>query len=97
MNGSVVVVGVGGFVPKYTAKMHTTIMTTATKKPKQIHFFVFLSIFNYKKKIYQIHSGQKCLPRVASLWSKMPMFQRVAMREGGRPLPLTFLYLILVT
>ena len=32
-----------------------------------------------------IHSGQKCLPRVAFLWSKMPMFQKVGMREGGEP------------
>ena len=23
-----------------------------------------------------VHSGEKCLPRVACLWSKMPMFQR---------------------
>ena len=43
-----------------------------------------------------VHSGQKCLPRVAFLWSKMPMFQRVGMREGGEPLPQAFPYLILM-
>ena len=43
-----------------------------------------------------IHSGSKCLPRVACLWSKMPMFQRVGMREGGEPLPLAFQHLILM-
>ena len=42
----------------------------------------------------KIHSGQKCLLRVACLWSKMPMFQRAGMREGGKPLPLAFQYLI---
>ena len=26
-----------------------------------------------------LHSEQKCLPRVACLWSKLPMFQRVGM------------------
>ena len=41
---------------------------------------------------YYIHSGQKCLPRVACLWSKMPMLQRVGMREGGGPLPQAFQY-----
>ena len=31
-----------------------------------------------------IHSGTaKCLVRVACLWSKMPMFRRAGMREGG--------------
>ena len=44
----------------------------------------------------EIHSGRKCLPRVACLWSKMPMFQRAGMREGGKPLPQAFQYLILV-
>ena len=33
----------------------------------------------------QIHSGQKCLPWVACLWSKIPMFQRAGMNEGGLP------------
>ena len=44
----------------------------------------------------EVHLGQKCLPRVACLWSKMPMFQRAGMREGGEPLPLAFQYLILM-
>ena len=34
--------------------------------------------------------------RLACLWSKMPMFKRAGMREGGEPLPLAFQYLILV-
>ena len=34
--------------------------------------------------------------RLARLWSKMPMFQRAGMREGGEPLPLAFQYLILM-
>ena len=43
-----------------------------------------------------VHSGPKCLPRVACLWSKMPMFQRVRMREGEEPHPLAFHDLILM-
>ena len=43
-----------------------------------------------------LHSGQKCFIQVACLWSKMPMFQREEMREGGKPLPLAFQYLILM-
>ena len=42
-----------------------------------------------------LHSGQKCLPRVACLWSKRPMYQRAWLR--GEPLPLAFQYLILMT
>ena len=45
---------------------------------------------------FPIHSGQKCFIRVACLWSKMPMLQRAGMREGGKPLPLAFQYLILM-
>ena len=30
----------------------------------------------------------------AFLWSKMDMFQRAGIREGGKPLPLAFQYLI---
>ena len=37
-----------------------------------------------------IHSGQKCLHRVACLWSKTPMFQRAGMKEGGLQFPLAF-------
>ena len=43
-----------------------------------------------------LHSDQKCLPRVACLWSKMPIFKRAGMREGGEVLPLAFQYLILM-
>ena len=43
-----------------------------------------------------LHSGQKCYVWVACLWSKMPMLQRVEMREGGEPLLLAFQYLILM-
>ena len=39
-----------------------------------------------------LHSGSKCLPKVACLWSKM--FQRVGMKEGGLPPPPAFPYLI---
>ena len=34
--------------------------------------------------------GSKCFVRVACLWSKMPMFQRAGMQEGGSPLPPAF-------
>ena len=51
---------------------------------------------NYKGGTYYIHSGQKCLPRVACLWSKMPMLQRAGMREGGEPILLAFQYLIMI-
>ena len=44
-----------------------------------------------------LHSDQKCLPRVACLWSKRPMFQGAGMMEGGKLLPLlAFQYLILM-
>ena len=36
----------------------------------------------------------KCLGSFAVLWCKMPMFWRAGMREGGKPLPLAFQYLI---
>ena len=36
----------------------------------------------------------KCLGSFAFLWCKMPMFWRAGMREGGKPLPLAFQYLI---
>ena len=36
----------------------------------------------------------KCLGSFAFLWCKMPMFRKVGMREGGKPLPLAFQYLI---
>ena len=42
------------------------------------------------------HSGQKCLPRVACLWSKVPMFQGAGMNKGGELSPLAFQYLILM-
>ena len=44
-----------------------------------------------------IHLGRKCLPWVACLRSKMPMFQRAGMKEGGLPLSPTLQYLILMT
>ena len=48
-------------------------------------------------KILKIHSGSKCFPRVACLWSKMPTFQKAGIREEGLPLSPTFQYLILMT
>ena len=44
-----------------------------------------------------LHWTSYCLVRVACLWSKMPMFQKAGMREGGFPLPPAFQYLILMT
>ena len=38
----------------------------------------------------------KCLGSLADLYCKMPMFWRAGMREGGKPLPLAFQYLILM-
>ena len=52
-----------------------------------------ISMYSYRN----IHSGQKCLPRVACLWSKTPMFQGAGIKEGGEPFPLAFQYLILMT
>ena len=37
----------------------------------------------------------KCLGSFLFLWCKMPMFWRAGMREGGKPLPLAFQYLLL--
>ena len=37
-----------------------------------------------------------CWISLFSLWSKMPMFQRMGMRQGGEPLPLAFQNLILM-
>ena len=57
-------------------------------------------IFNLFTKYMMIHS--KIYSRVQNsienfvLWSKMPMFQRTGMKEGGLPLPLAFQYLILM-
>ena len=36
----------------------------------------------------------KSIRSSAFLWCKMPMFWRAGMREGGKPLPLAFQYLI---
>ena len=36
------------------------------------------------------------IQRVACLWSKMPMFQRAGMKEGGEPHQVAFQYLILM-
>ena len=58
------------------------------KLMKKQHSFWFVTT--------EVHSGQKCLPRVACLWSKTNMFQRAGMREEGKPLPLAFQYLILM-
>ena len=44
-----------------------------------------------------LHWPSKCLVWVACLWSKMPMFWRAEMREGGLPLPPTFQHLNLKT
>ena len=55
-----------------------------------------LPIITWSILISSIHSSWKCLPRVAFLWSKMPMFQRLRMREWGEPLPQAFQYLILM-
>ena len=60
----------------------------------KIHFKGGFYVLYRLKTFNVIHSGQKCLPRVAYLWSKMPMFQGAGMREGGEPLPLAFQYLI---
>ena len=48
-------------------------------------------------KLYSYTRDRNVLSRyIACLWSKMPMFQRAGMREGGKPLPLAFQYLILM-
>ena len=57
-------------------------------------YFVKLRVGRTSNK--HVHSPQECLASVACLWSKMPMFQRAGMREGGLPLPLAFQYVILV-
>ena len=41
-------------------------------------------------KYCSVHSGRKCLPRVACLRSKMPMFPWAGMREGGEPIHIHF-------
>ena len=35
-----------------------------------------------------------CIRSFAFLWCKMPMFRRAGIREGGKPTPLAFQYLI---
>ena len=63
----------------------------------RVVFVCFMTYTAYLEKTpLLIHSGQKCLPRVACLWSKMLMFQMAGMKEGGGPLPLAFQYLILM-
>ena len=60
------------------------------------HFLAWLFSPLQLKADSSVHSGRKCLPRVVCLWSKMPMFQRAGIREGGEPLLLAFQYLILM-
>ena len=57
------------------------------------HFDIVISWVRWSLRCEQ-HSGPKFLPRVACLWSRMPMFQRVGIREGGKPLSLAFQYFI---
>ena len=52
--------------------------------------------FALAKYLVYLHSGSKCLVRVACLWSKMTMFKRAGLKEGGLPLPPAFQYLILL-
>ena len=53
-------------------------------------------VFNIREEV--LHWPSKCLVRVACLRStKMPMFQRAGMTEGGLPLPRDFQNLILMT
>ena len=52
--------------------------------------------FNVPKKVIYTRAQNVC-PGRPVLWSKMPMFQRTGMREGGLPLPPAFEYLILMT
>ena len=56
--------------------------------------FGFIPGFQVHRRV--IHSGQKCFIRLACLWSKIPMFLGEGMREGGKPLPRAFQYLILM-
>ena len=53
-------------------------------------------MYQYAFIFMDVHSGSKCLPRVACLWIKMSMFQRAGMRKGGLPLPPAIQYLILM-
>ena len=75
------------------------IMSEILSKDSVDSFATFEEKLDIAKEWFQsmyvrIHSGRKCLPRVACLWSKMPMFQRAGIRKGGKPLPLAFQYLI---
>ena len=74
----------------YNFTYHSTPVTAHT----EMEYFQLLH-FSIRQQCV-IHSGRKCLPRVAFLWSKMPMFQRVGLREEGKPLPLAFHNLILM-
>ena len=50
-------------------------------KSKSTHYRTQLIIVTH---VCYIHSGHKCFVWVACLWSKMPMFQRARIKEGGR-------------
>ena len=59
------------------------------KRPIAFPSFTSLLRFshiNLTENKFELHSGQKCLPWVASFWCKMPMFQRAGMKEGGSTL-----------
>ena len=64
------------------------------KNEDKIDHCLFMWCYKYTKSKHTLCC--KCLGSFAFLWCKMPMFWRAGMREGGKPLPLAFQYLILM-
>ena len=58
--------------------------------------FAWLRFFSYFHTLVICTLCCKYLGSLACLYIKMPMFQRVGLREGGKPLPIAFQYLILM-
>ena len=65
---------------------------------REYNFWVLRISFYHTCKM-QMHLYSRVQNSVENfvVWSKMPMFQRTGMREGGLPLPPAFQYLILMT
>ena len=65
------------------------------KLAAHINIFKTALLLTHKRIFHQLGTlCLICLRSFAFLWCKMPMFWRAGMREGVKPLPLAFQYLI---
>ena len=77
-----------------TIELHKETVIETTTKSTTITTLESTLVSKY---IIIVHTlGTEMFAHGGLFMSKMPMFQRVGMKEGGRPLPLAFQYLILM-